>query len=202
MAPGKSALMRRLRTTVGIRFTRFVRVALASLATSEATLAVCDGVFHLTAIPAAVSSWFTGAVVSYVLSRWAWDRKGRPDLLRETVPFWMISALVVLILSGSTKLGYLAARWMHLHGVEHVAFVGTVYLAANFVTFLVRFMIFHHVLFAEPRAAGAPASSAPASSAPASSAPASSAPSNSGDVTVGPDAQEAGAGRSGAVRSV
>jgi putative flippase GtrA len=157
MAPAKPAirgrLMAKLRTTVGKRFTRFIRVAIVSLATSEATLAACDGVFHLTAIPAAVSSWFTGAVVSYLLSRWAWERKGRPDLLRETVPFWVISALVVVILSGATKLGYWAATRMHLHGAGHVAFVGLVYLIANFITFLLRFVIFHYVLFADPKPA-------------------------------------------------
>lgn len=155
MAPGKNAfrgtLLARLRTTLGIRFTRFAGVALAALATSEATLALCDGVFHLTAIPAAVTSWFTGAVVSYVLSRWTWERKGKPDVLRETVPFWVISVLVVLILVGSTKLGYRAAAWLHLHGIEHVVFVGLVYLAANFITFVVRFLIFHYVLFADRR---------------------------------------------------
>jgi putative flippase GtrA len=153
MAPGKNALLRRLRTTVGIRFTRFVRVAIAALAASELTLALCDGVFHLTATPAAVASWFTGAVVSYLLSRWAWERKGKPDVLRETVPFWVISALVVVILTLSTKFGYLAARWMHLHGAKHVAFVGLVYLAANFGTFIMRFLIFHYVLFAQPKTA-------------------------------------------------
>jgi putative flippase GtrA len=185
MASGKPAprdrLLARLRTTVGIRFTRFVGVALAALATSEATLAVCDGVLHLTAVPAAVTSWFTGAVVSYVLSRWAWERKGRPDLLRETVPFWAISALVVLILTGATKLGYLAAGRLHLHGIEHVTFVGLIYLVANFITFLVRFLIFHYVLFAEPRAAGADAPGE--------------------DATPSPEAQEAGVGGNGPVRS-
>jgi putative flippase GtrA len=145
----------RLRGTVGIRFTRFAGVALASLATSELTLGLCDGVFHLTALPAGVSSWFAGAVVSYLLSRWAWERKGKPDVLRETVPFWAISALVVVILTLSTKLGYMAAAWLGLHGGAHVAFVGLVYLAANAITFLARFVIFHYVLFAGSRVGGA-----------------------------------------------
>ena len=151
MAPAKNALWRWLRTTVGIRFTRFVRVALAALAASELTLALCDGVFHLTATPEAVASWFAGAVVSYLLSRWAWERKGKPDVLRETVPFWVISAVVVVILTLSTKFGYAAARWMHLNRAEHVAFVGFVYLVANFITFMMRFVIFHYVLFAAPK---------------------------------------------------
>ena len=161
MAPRKNALWRTLHTTVGIRFTRFVRVALAALAASELTLAVCDGVFHLAATPAAVASWFTGAVVSYLLSRWAWERKGKPDVLRETIPFWVISALVVVILTLSTTFGYHAAAWMHLHGAKHVAFIGLVYLVANFITFMTRFVIFHYVLFAEPKTAAQAAATGP-----------------------------------------
>jgi putative flippase GtrA len=161
MALAKNALWRTLRTTVGIRFTRFIRVAIASLAMSELTLVLCDGVFHLTAVPAAVASWFTGAVVSYLLSRWAWERKGKPDVLRETVPFWVISAIVVVILTASTKLGYYAATQMHLHGAKHVVFVALVYLAANFITFMMRFIIFHYVLFAEPKTAAPPAALGP-----------------------------------------
>ncbi|HEY6792456.1 MAG TPA: GtrA family protein [Trebonia sp.] len=153
MALANNALWRTLRTTVGIRFTRFIRVAIASLAVSELTLVLCDGVFHLTAVPAAVASWFTGAVVSYLLSRWAWERKGKPDVLRETVPFWAISAIVVVILTASTKFGYYAATRMHLHaGAKHAVFIALVYLVANFITFMMRFVIFHYVLFAEPHA--------------------------------------------------
>jgi putative flippase GtrA len=157
----KSALWARLRSTVGVRFTRFVRVALVALAASEAALAICDGAFHLTATPSAVISWFTGAVVSYLLSRWAWERKGKPDFLRETIPFWVISALVVVILTLCTKLGYHVAAWLHLRGAGHVAFVGLFYLAANFITFLTRFVIFHYVLFAEPRTAAQAAATGP-----------------------------------------
>lgn len=157
----KGALWTKLRSTVGVRFTRFVRAALAALAASEATLAVCDGVFHLTATPSAVISWFVGAVVSYLLSRWAWERKGKPDFLRETVPFWVISALVVVILTLCTKLGYHVAAWLHLHGVQHVAFVGAFYLVANFITFVTRFVIFHYVLFAESRTAAQAAATGP-----------------------------------------
>ena len=82
----------RLRTKVGVRFTRFAGVAILALATSEITLALCNGVLHMTATPAALVSNFTGAAVSYVLSRWAWERKGKPDVLRETVPFYVITA--------------------------------------------------------------------------------------------------------------
>jgi putative flippase GtrA len=155
------ALWGKLRTKVGVRFTRFAGVAIAALATSEIALSICNGVFHMTAGPAALISTFSGAVVSYVLSRWAWERKGKPDVLRETVPFWVISAMVWAILYLATKLGYHMASWLGLHGFKHVLLVDLVYLVANLVTFVLRFVIFHYVLFAERTTAARAAATGP-----------------------------------------
>ena len=154
-------LWRKLRTKVGVRFTRFAGVAVASLATSEIALTLCNGVFHMSSTPAAIVAWFSGAVVSYVLSRWAWERKGKPDVLRETVPFWVISAMVIVILTLATKFGYHSASWMGLHGAKHVLWVDFIYLIANFATFVLRFVIFHYVLFAESATAARAAATGP-----------------------------------------
>jgi putative flippase GtrA len=118
-------------------------------------------VFHMTSTPAAIIAWFSGAVVSYVLSRWAWERKGKPDVLRETVPFWVISALVVVILTLATKFAYHAAAWLGLEGIRHVLFVDLVYLVANLGTFLMRFVLFHYVLFADRTTAARAAATGP-----------------------------------------
>jgi putative flippase GtrA len=149
-----------LHSNVGVRFTRFIAVAVASLATSEILLGLCDGVFHLSAIPTALISTLSGAAVSYVLSRWAWERTGRPDVLRETIPFWIISGVVWVVLTVATKLGYDLANSMHLHGARHVLVVGLTYFVANLVTFMIRFVIFHYVLFTDRTAA--PRATAPA----------------------------------------
>src|SRR5215469_4728434 len=192
-----AALWRRIRSKVGVRFTRFVVVAAVSLTATEIALTLCNGVFHMTSTPAALVSWFCGAVTSYVLSRWAWERKGKPDVLRETVPFWVISAAVIVILTLATKFAYHSASWLGLTGVKHVLWVDFVWLVANFVTFLLRFVIFHYVLFAErttaaraaatgpdaippgtrqaPRPAEAPHSAAPAATAEAANPPQSAA---------------------------
>jgi putative flippase GtrA len=162
MAFAQNRLVMKLRTKVGIRFTRFVGVAAASLATSEILLSICNGVLHMTATPAALVATFGGAAVSYVLSRWAWERKGKPDVLRETLPFWVISAMVWVILTLATKFGYHLASWMGLHhGVKHVLVVDLVYLAANVVTFALRFVIFHYVLFADRTTAARAAATGP-----------------------------------------
>ena len=185
------ALWGKLRTKVGVRFTRFAGVAIAALATSEIALSICNGVFHMTAGPAALISTFSGAAVSYVLSRWAWERKGKPDVLRETVPFWVISAMVWAILYLATKLGYHMASWLGLHGFKHVLLVDLVYLVANLVTFVLRFVIFHYVLFAERTTAARAAATGPDTIPPgsreaarAAEAPHSAAPAATAEATV------------------
>ena len=150
-------LTRRARSKLGIRFGRFAVAAMAAFATSEVTYTICAGPLALSSTKATLVGWFSGVVVSYLLSRWAWERKGRPNLLRETLPFCVVSAIVIVILSLADKyLGYHPAAWWHLQGAERALYLAAVYGLANLFTFLVRFVFFHYVLFArapEPPAA-------------------------------------------------
>ncbi len=150
-------LARKARGKLGIRFGRFAVAAIAAFATTEVVLTICAGPLKLSATWASLISWFSGALVSYVLSRWAWSRKGRPNLLKETLPFWVVSAMVVVILTLATKFAYHAASWLGLSGVERVLFVDAVYAVANIGTFVLRFLFFHYVLFAGSSAQDAPA---------------------------------------------
>jgi len=150
------SLAAKARSKLGIRFGRFTIAAIAAFTTTEVVLTICAGPLQLTATWASLISWFSGALVSYVLSRWAWKRKGRPSLLKETLPFWVVSAMVVVILTLATKFGYHSAAWMHLSGAERVLYVDAVYGVANVGTFLLRFLFFHYVLFAGSAALAAP----------------------------------------------
>jgi hypothetical protein len=140
-------LAQKARSRLGIRFGRFTVAAIAAFATTEVVLTVCTAA-QLTATWASLIAWFSGALVSYVLARWAWKRKGRPNLLKETLPFWIVSAMVVVILTLATKFAYHSASWMHLSEAERVLYVDAVYGVANLGTFLLRFLFFHYVLFA------------------------------------------------------
>ena len=156
---------RRLETEAGKRFGRFVPVAIAALASSQITLAILIWL-NMTAGKAALCASIVGALVSYLLSRWAWERKGRPDLLRETVPFWAISLCVGVILTLTSKFAHSEARALGLHRAEEVLFAQGLYLLANCGTFVLRFLIFHYVLFVDRGArAGGPVE--PAAEAPA-----------------------------------
>ena len=150
------ALTQKARSKLGIRFGRFAVAAMAAFLTTLVTLTICAGPLALTATWASLISWFSGALVSYVLSRWAWKRKGRPSLLKETLPFWVVSAMVVVILTLATKFAYHSAGWMNLTGAERVLYVDAVYGLANIGTFVLRFLFFHYVLFAGSAAMAAP----------------------------------------------
>lgn len=153
-------IRRKFEGETGRRFARFVLVALAAVVSSQIALIVFLDAAHIGATTSGALAGAVGAAVSYVLSRWAWERKGRPNVLRETLPFWLVSVGAWLILGLSTKLGIHVAASMHLHGVRRQAVVNGVYLAGNCVTFLARFVIFHYVLFADrgssPAAVGVP----------------------------------------------
>ena len=146
-----AALWRKARSNVGIRFTRFTLVAVASVAASQVALTLLLGPGHQTAGFSGGLAAVIGAGVSYVLSRWAWERKGRPNLLKETLPFWAVSVAVWILLALAAKLGVHMAAALNLHGAERIALTDGTYFAANCGTFLLRFLLFHYILFADPR---------------------------------------------------
>src|ERR1022692_2274220 len=134
---------RKLRGETGNRFMRFVPVSVAAVAASQITLAVLVGVTRLSAGAAAIIASMVGAAVSYVLSRWAWERKGKPNLLKETLPFWLVSV----------------GAWIVLGIASHYASVWAVSMNLGHwqrVTFVTRFAIFHYVLFPDRGSKHAP----------------------------------------------
>ena len=138
---------RKLHTEAGKRFTRFAGVAVAGVITSQVMLAILVGPVQLSAGLSGVLASMTAALVSYILSRWAWERKGRPDFLRETVPFWLVSAGVWIVLGLTSHYASVWAHSMHYtHWKRHLTVQGA-YFLMNCITFMVRFLIFHNLLF-------------------------------------------------------
>jgi putative flippase GtrA len=145
-------LERRLRSTVVKRFIRFAPAAFCAVAATQITYIICLGPANLTAGVAGFAGWFAGAAVSYVISRWAWERKGRPHLLKETLPFVLVSVGAGVILTLASKFGNHVAMEMNLDGAARVVVADLFYFAANCLTFALRFLIFHFVLFADRNA--------------------------------------------------
>ena len=73
------AVTRKARSRVGVRFGRFAVSAVGALGANEITVAVCL-LLNMNAGTAAGLGWLAGAIVSYVLARWAFGRKGKPPV--------------------------------------------------------------------------------------------------------------------------
>jgi putative flippase GtrA len=134
------------------RFIRFAPAAFCAVAATQITYIICLGPANLTAGVAGFAGWFAGAAVSYVISRWAWERKGRPHLLKETLPFVAVSIGAGVILTLASKFGNHVAMEMNLDGAARVVVADLFYFAANCLTFAGRFVIFHFILFADRNA--------------------------------------------------
>jgi putative flippase GtrA len=142
-----AAVQHRLQTSVGKRFSRFILVAAGGVIASQATLTVCLGPMGWTAGRSAVAAWLAGAIVSYVLSRWAFGAKGKPNLLKETLPFAIVAISAGVVLTLTTKWANQQAISMGMSHAQRVLFADGAYFVANCVTFISRFLIFHFILF-------------------------------------------------------
>jgi putative flippase GtrA len=142
----------KLRSMVVKRFIRFAPAAFCAVAATQITYIICLGPANLTAGVAGFAGWLAGAAVSYVISRWAWERKGRPHLFKETLPFVAVSIGAGIILTLASKFGNGVAKDMGLDGAARVLVADMFYFAANCLTFALRFLIFHFVLFADRKA--------------------------------------------------
>lgn len=152
-------LRRRFRSEGAKRLLRFAPAAVLALAATQITFFVCTNILHTTGGISGAAGWLAGAAVSYGVSRWAWERKGRPSLLKETLPFVAISLVVGVILTETSHFASVIANDHGMHGLGRAVFLQGIYLAANGVTFLMRFLIFHYLLFADRRSGAAEVSS-------------------------------------------
>src|SRR5258708_38857088 len=117
----RGPLRRGLRSQGGRRLIRFAPAAVLALCATQLTYFILQ-LANVTAGIAGATGWFAGATVSYLVSRWAWERKGRPHLLKETLPFVSISICVRIVLTLTSKLATEQARDLGPHGLRNVPF--------------------------------------------------------------------------------
>ena len=99
-----------------------------------------------------VVAFLVAAVPNYWFSRhWAWRRRGRPDLLRELLPY-LATILVNLVVATQTT------SWAEAHVLAltdnhllRVVAVTLTYAATYGVLFVAKFLVFEYLLFGERR---------------------------------------------------
>src|SRR5258708_394636 len=80
--------------------------AALALATTHITSFICSSVPALIGGESGAAGWRAGAVVSYGVSGWAWERKGKPRVLKETLRLLAISLVVGIVVTEASRFGY------------------------------------------------------------------------------------------------
>ena len=124
------------------RLSTYTAGSVVAAGCSELALVVCYGLLHL---PPAVSStiaWLCGAVPNYWLNRsWTWQRKGRPSLRREVLPYVAIILATVLLAALVTTGVDAWLRDADVSGTTRTGAVAAAFLGVYVIMFAVRYVL-------------------------------------------------------------
>lgn len=144
-------------------FLRYAAGSLVATGCSEVVLVSGYGLLGLGPQAAAVVAWVAGAVPNYLLNRrWAWSERDRSPVLRELLPYWVITlGTAALAIAATTAADGVVRRAVGDRG-ERSFLLGLVYLAAYGLVFVVKFVLFDNWVFSAKRSCGGAAAAVPA----------------------------------------
>ncbi|NEA36379.1 GtrA family protein [Streptomyces sp. SID13031] len=133
-----------------LTWVKYSASSLVATLTSEVAFLLCYWIGTASAV-ASVIAFAAGAVPNYVLNRrWAWRRQGRISARRELLPYAIIvlgSAAVVI--AGTSAGDHFVRGWVDSHTWRTIL-AGAVFLTANAVTFILKFVLFDRYVFSKP----------------------------------------------------
>lgn len=147
------------------RFSKYAVGSMVAFGASNVAFLLCYGTGWTSPQVASVLSFVAGIPVNYVLNRrWAWQRRGRPAMRDELVPYAAVVALSVT----ATALGTWGVDRLlteaDLARAVKVALVDLAFLAINGGLFLAKYVLLDRLVFRD-RSAPAPVDVPPPSDA-------------------------------------
>lgn len=137
-----------LHTREGRKIFRYTMTSVISTGVSLFVLGMVFGVLRLwSEVPSTIFANVVAAFPSYWLNRrWAWGKSGRSHLLKEVLPFWVMSvASIAFSILGASAARYLGQR-LHLAAHHHLELTALV-LFANVMSFgifwVLKLMVFN-----------------------------------------------------------
>jgi putative flippase GtrA len=139
-------------------FVRYAAGSLVATACSEIVLIAGYGLFGLGPQAASLSAWVAGAVPNYLLNRrWAWRGRGKAALLREMLPYWVITLSTAALAIAATTAADVWVRHVVSGRGERSVLLAAVYLAAYGLVFVIRFALYDGLVFSSKRSRAAAA---------------------------------------------
>lgn len=128
-----------LHTPEGTKIFRYTMVSVISTAVSLLVLGLLYGVLRVgSEVPDTVTANVVAAFPSYWLNRaWAWGKTGRSHMVKEVLPFWLLSAASIAFSTiGASVARYLSHTW-HLDHFDSTVLV----LLANVLSFAIFWVV-------------------------------------------------------------
>ena len=139
MSVTSSAPVRRRRLPIR-KLSTYVAGSAVATVSSELTLVVCYGFLHLSPGWSSLLAWCAGAVPNYWLNRsWTWQRRGRPNLRHEVLPYVVIVLVTVLLATVATK-AVDSSLSSHGSGLRTTV-VAVTFLGVYVLMFLLRYLL-------------------------------------------------------------
>jgi putative flippase GtrA len=134
-----------------LKLIKYGSVSIISTACSLTVLGVTVGAMHLPVVPANVLANGIATVPSYTLNRrWVWRKEGQSHMLREVLPFWVLSFVG---LGFSSLAVWFAGSLSRHHHFTHFSTTVAV-LAANLTSFGIlwvgKFLIYERLFHVAP----------------------------------------------------
>lgn len=133
------------------RFSRYAVGSVVAFGASNLAFLLLYGLGWTSPQVASVLAFAAGIPVNYVLNRrWAWQRRGRPALRAELLPYSGVVALSVV----SSAVGTWAVdRWLQsvdLPRAVEVILVDATFIAINGGLFLAKYVLLDRLVFRDP----------------------------------------------------
>ncbi len=145
-------LWERRHTPEGKKLIRYSMVSVVSTIVSFASLTIIFGVAHwFGAITSTVIANVIATIPSYYLNRmWVWGKGGRSHLVKEVIPFWVMSAAGIVVSIGGAAVAHHIGTSFHLDHFD----LTLVVLFANVMSFglfwVLKFILYNRLFHVHP----------------------------------------------------
>jgi putative flippase GtrA len=146
-------LWRLYQTPRGKKLARYTMVSGISAGVSFVVLAIVYGALRLwSEVPSTLFANIVAGVPSYYLNRmWVWGKTGRSHLMKEVIPFWVMSITGILLSMLTASLARSFAETHHLRHLERTVLVLGANISAFGILWVLKFLILNR-LFAHEAA--------------------------------------------------
>jgi putative flippase GtrA len=140
----------RWRTPLVLKVWRYGAGSIVAFVTSTVVYYACFSWLHFGAITSTWVAFVAGAVPNWILNRrWAWERRGREGVGRETTLYMVVSAISLLASSGATKVTAIATNSAGRTAKDLL--VTFSYMASVVILSVLKYIIYDRFVFVDRR---------------------------------------------------